>query len=67
MLVLSSDSATITGNVIITVNARSIKAEARCSDSGVNLKIYAAGLRLIYYLVRFCIPGSVHSLIGKYT
>lgn len=66
MLVLNSDAATIQGNVIITVNARSIRAEVRASDSGVNLKLYAAGLRLIYYLVRFATAGSVHSVVGTY-
>ncbi|KAI9329208.1 hypothetical protein BD770DRAFT_449705 [Pilaira anomala] len=50
---MNSDSCHITGNVIVTVNARSIRAEVRASDSGVNLKIYAVGLQVIYYLVRF--------------
>ncbi|GAA5805965.1 hypothetical protein HPULCUR_011492 [Helicostylum pulchrum] len=40
-------------------------AEIRSSDSGLNLKLYAAGLRLIYYLVRFCHTGSIHSVIGQ--
>ncbi|KAI9330708.1 hypothetical protein BD770DRAFT_453394 [Pilaira anomala] len=65
MLTMNSDSCHITGNVIITVNARSIRAEVRASDSGVNLKIYAVGLRLIYYLVRFGLSGSVHNITGQ--
>ncbi|KAI9268481.1 hypothetical protein EDC94DRAFT_656910 [Helicostylum pulchrum] len=40
-------------------------SEIRSSDSGLNLKLYAAGLRLIYYLVRFCHTGSIHSVIGQ--
>lgn len=64
MLSVNSDALTITGPVILTVNSRSIRAEVRASDSGVNLKIFAVSLRHIYYLVRFCLLGTKHNVTG---
>jgi hypothetical protein len=55
MLSVNSDCVSIRGTPLITVNARSIRAEVRAFDSGLNMKIlYAVNLKHIYYFVRFC-------------
>jgi hypothetical protein len=65
MLSVNSDCVSITGTPLITVNARSIRAEVRASDSGLNMKIYAVNLKHIYYFARFCRVNSRHNVTGN--
>lgn len=66
MLTINADSISITGTAMITVNQRSLRAEVCASDSGTNMKLYAVHMNPIYYLIRFCLLGSKHRVIGKF-
>lgn len=66
MLTVNASAAVITGIPLITVNAKSVRAEVRASDSGVNMKLYAVHPRHIYYFVRFCTINSHHYVTGDY-